>query len=134
MYFRNYRLRKMWLVKCLKRLVWEHRATVKMLTNLKNCNRELPSYCFITFAKIELINVALSVLEILGVFVSPLTADDKYSLGNRKNLRKPIELQLPKKQKSFFSFLLHIWNLHKMLKYFKKKKWRSQYRDWEICG
>ena len=70
--------------------------------------KALPPYHFITLAKIELENVRPSLSEILGVFVNTLTANDKYYLHNRKNLRKPIQLQLPTKEKSFFNFLLHI--------------------------
>ena len=98
----------MWLVKCLKSLVSEHLATVSMLKSLKKCTKALPPYHFITLAKIELENVRPSLSEILGVFVNTLTANDKYYLHNRKNLRKPIQLQLPTKEKSFFNFLLHI--------------------------
>ena len=50
-----------------------------------------------TFAKIELQNNRFSVPEILGVFFNTLTADDKYSLCNRKNLPHSTELQLSKK-------------------------------------
>ena len=63
---------------------------------------------FITFAKIELENVRVRVSETLGVFVNTLTADDKYSLCNRKNLPQPIQLQLSKKNKFFLAFLLYI--------------------------
>ena len=57
-------------------------------------------------AKIDLENIRLSVSEILGVFVNTLTADDNYSLNNRKNLPQPIQLQLSKKPKIFPNFLL----------------------------
>ena len=35
-----------------------------------------------------------------------MTADDKYSLLNRDNLRQPIPTQLSQKQKAFFQFFL----------------------------
>ena len=47
----------------------------------------------------------LVVSEILGLFVNTLAADDKYSLPNSENLWQPIEMQLSKKQKNFFSIL-----------------------------
>ena len=50
----------MWLVKYLKNLASEHLATVSMLNSLKNGTKALPSYFFITLAKIELENVRLS--------------------------------------------------------------------------
>ena len=37
MYFRNYRLRKMWLDKCLKIPVSEDSWTVKIASGLKHC-------------------------------------------------------------------------------------------------
>ena len=98
----------MWLVKNLKSIISDHLVTVNMLNSLKNCTTALPSYCFITFAKIELENVRVRVSETLGVFVNTLTADDKYSLCNRKNLPQPIQLQLSKKNKFFLAFLLYI--------------------------
>ena len=49
-------------------------------------------------AKIESENIRLSVSEILGVFVNTFTADDMYSLRNRKNLPQPII-----KETNFFS-------------------------------
>ena len=96
------------LVACLKNLVSEHLTTVNMLNSLKTCIAALLSYCFITLTKIELENIRLSVSEILGVFVYTLTADDMYSLCNRKNLRQPIQLKLSKKQKIILIVLLHL--------------------------
>ena len=42
--------------------------------------------------------------KLLGVFVNILTADDKYSLLNRDNLRQPIQMQLSQKQITFSQF------------------------------
>ena len=39
------------------------------------------------------------------MFVNIFTADDKYSLLNRDNLREPIQTQLSKKQKTFSEFV-----------------------------
>ena len=63
------------LVKCVKSLVSEHLAGIKMLHSLRTCTTALPSYCFSTLAKIEFENVRLNVSEILGVFVNTLLAD-----------------------------------------------------------
>ena len=38
------------------------------------------------------------------MFVNIFTADDKYSVLNRDNLREPIQTQLSKKQKTFSQF------------------------------
>ena len=40
------------------------------------------------------------------MFVNTLTADDKYSLLNRDNLRQPICTPLSQKQKTFSQFFL----------------------------
>ena len=40
------------------------------------------------------------------MFVNTLTADDKYSLLNRHNLRQPIRKPLSQKQKAFSEFVL----------------------------
>ena len=40
------------------------------------------------------------------MFVNTLTADDKYSLLNRDNLRQPIRTTLSKKRKAFSQFFL----------------------------
>ena len=46
----------------------------------------------------------LVISVILGHFVNTLTADDKYFLRNRKNLPQSIQMQLSKKQKTFWTF------------------------------
>ena len=51
----------------------------------------------------------LEICKILKLFAKTLTADDKYSLLNRDNFTKPIQIQLSEKQKAFsqvfFEFL-----------------------------
>ena len=44
------------------------------------------------------------ICKILGLFVNPLTADDKYSLLNRGNLFEHLQMQLSEKQKIFSEF------------------------------
>ena len=39
------------------------------------------------------------------MFANILTVDDKYSLFNRDNLRRPIQMQLSQKQKTFSKFI-----------------------------
>ena len=43
----------------------------------------------------------LVISEILGLFVSTLNADDKYSLRNSNNLPQPIQMQLSNQKKNF---------------------------------
>ena len=45
-------------------------------------------------------------LEILGVFVNTLTADEKYPVGDCENLQFSIEMQLSSKAKSFSEFFV----------------------------
>ena len=47
-----------------------------MLKGLKKYTKALPSYCFITLAKIQLEKVGVSVSEILGVFLDTMTTDE----------------------------------------------------------
>ena len=47
------------------------------------------------------------VYKILKPFVNTLSADEKYSVGNREILSQPIELQLSKKVYVFSRVFLH---------------------------
>ena len=42
--------------------------------------------------------------KILGLFVNPMTADDKYSPLNRGNLLQHSQMHLSQKQKTFSQF------------------------------
>ena len=59
--------------------------------------------------------------EILRPFVNALTADDKYSGSNMKNLPQQFQTPLSQKQKTFsglfIAFLKYAWNLE----HFQKK-------------
>ena len=57
----------------------------------------------------------------LLLFVSTLTADDKYSLLNRDNLAQPIRTPLSQKQKRFYQFLLAFSKSALNLEHFQKK-------------
>ena len=139
MYFRNYRLRKSWLVKCLKSLVSEHLARVNMLNSLKNCIAAFPPYFFITLAKSELENVRLCVSKILRVFLTRLIVDDKYSLRNRKILLQPIQLELSKEEKICSRLFPEYTEIYiKCSTFWKKDDFHSlcifEIRDRERCG
>ena len=60
------------------------------------------------------------ICKILGLFVNILTADNKYSLLNRDNLKEPIHTQLSQKPKtfwqSFFEFSKSALNFKHLLK------------------
>ena len=55
------------------------------------------------------------------MFVNTLTADDKYSLLNRDNLRQPIRTTLSKKQKAFSRFFLAFSKSTLNFEHFQKK-------------
>ena len=57
----------------------------------------------------------------LLLFVSTLTADDKYSLLNRDNLAQPIRTPLSQKQKRFYQFLLAFSKSALNFEHFQKK-------------
>ena len=55
------------------------------------------------------------------MFVNTLTADDKYSLLNRKNLRQPIRMLLSKKHIAFSQFFLAFWKSTLNFEHFQRK-------------
>ena len=62
--------------------------------------------------------------KILGLFVTPFTANDKYSPLNRGNFLQHFQMQLSKKRKIlsiFFLFAKFTFNFE----YFQKKRWPS---------
>ena len=63
----------------------------------------------------------LVISEILGLIINTLTADDKYSLHNRKNLRQPIKLQLSRKKKIFSRFFHAYLKSTSYFEHFEKK-------------
>ena len=50
-----------------------------------------------------------------------MTADDKYSLLNRDNLKQPIPTQLSQKQKAFSEFFLEFSKSTLTIEHFQKK-------------
>ena len=63
----------------------------------------------------------LVIYKILGLFVNPLIAEDKYSLLNRTNLLQHIQMDLSEKWKIFSQFLLNFINLDSILNISEKK-------------
>ena len=64
----------------------------------------------------------LVISEILGLFVNTLTADDKQSCRNSKNLRQPIQMQWSKKDETFFEFFASFLKLSSVFQIFEKKR------------
>ena len=59
--------------------------------------------------------------EILRPFVNGLTADDKYSSTNMKNLPQQFQTPLSHKQKTFFEFFIAFVKCAWNLEHFQKK-------------
>ena len=59
--------------------------------------------------------------EILRVFISTLTADDKYPLQDCGIFQFIIQMQLYLKRELFLNFLCYLWDLHEILNIFQKK-------------
>ena len=59
--------------------------------------------------------------EILRPFVNALTADDKYSRSNKKNLRQQFRRPLSHKQKTFSGFFIAFLKCAWNLEHFQKK-------------
>ena len=64
--------------------------------------------------------------EILGLFINTMTVDDMYSFPNNENLPQPIQMQLSKKQKNFFSNFYSISKIYIKFWTFCKKPWGSE--------
>ena len=63
----------------------------------------------------------LVLCKILSLFVSTLTADDKYSLLNTDNLMQPIQILLSQKQKTFWQFFSALLRCTLNFEHFQKK-------------
>ena len=57
----------------------------------------------------------------LGLFVNPLTADDKYSLLNRGHLLQHFQMPLSQKRKIFSQFHFTFYNFRYNFQHFQKK-------------
>ena len=60
------------------------------------------------------------VWKILGLFVEPLTADDKYSLLKRGNLHQHFKTELSQKQKTFSQFFFGFSKFRFNFEHFQK--------------
>ena len=126
MYFWTCGLRKTWLDKCLKSSVSEDPLTSNTVNGPKHC-LNLNDSDFTVFidpsgSNSGWKNLSETYVKMLGLFIDPLTAGEKYSVLNRDNLLHDFQRQLSKETKTFspFSFLFFV-NLHLFLNLFKKK-------------
>ena len=58
---------------------------------------------------------------ILGLFVNALTANDKYSLPNSKNLPQLLQMELSKEEKFSSQFFAQFLKFTSVFEYFEKK-------------
>ena len=63
----------------------------------------------------------LVICGILGLFVNILSANDKYFVCYRKFFLQPIQMQLSKKQNTFFQFMAPFLKFTSTSKHFDKK-------------
>ena len=59
--------------------------------------------------------------KILRLFVNTLTADDKYSLLIRGNLRLPIQMHLPQERKGFCQLFCAFFKFMSNFEHFQEK-------------
>ena len=62
------------------------------------------------------------IFRILGLFVNPLTVDNKYSLLNRDNLQQHFQMQLSQKRKKICEIFFAFPKLRFNFEHFQKKK------------
>ena len=125
MYFRKYRLRKIWLEKCLKGRVWEDSYKNKVANVSKLCcNLNGGTFTSIINHCERSLSWKKSLLvihKILRLFAKTLIVDDKHYLLNRDNFKPPIQMQLSQKQKTFSPFLFPFVKSILNYKHFPKK-------------
>ena len=84
-------------------------------------NFEPLPYLLITVKAIQFEKVSIVICKILGLFLNPLTADNKYSLLNRANLLQHFQMELSKKRKTFCLFFSFAFSKFKFrFEYFQK--------------
>ena len=109
MYFRCYGLPKTLLIKKSKKCCFplpldkEHGKRAQTL--FKSAQRHVHHIYGSLERRLSWKNSLLGICKILRLFATIFTADDKYSLRNRDNLKQPIQMQLCQQQKSFAQFV-----------------------------
>ena len=83
----------------------------KHLWNLHESNLIIFS---ITLKETDFKTSVLVICEILGVFVTTLTADGKYPFWNCEKSWLPIQSQFPKKAKLFVNSMFRFWNFNEI--------------------
>ena len=88
---------------------------------LKSASHQLYHIHWSLPKKLRLKNSLLLTCQILVLLVSTLAANGRYPVLNRDNLTIPIQMQLPKKQKTSSQFFSAFLNSISTFNYFKTK-------------
>ena len=123
MHFRNYGLRKTRLYKCLTIPLSEVPSRSNMVSGTKHCwnLNETTFTIFIDHCDGNWDGKPLLVIcKILRLLVKTLNAGHKYCQLNRAKLKKPIQMQLSQKQKSFSQFVPAFLKARLNFKHFRK--------------
>ena len=125
MYFWTYWLQTTWLDQCLKSLFSEHPARINVVNGRKKLFKVRPKHLYhiywSLFRQFRFENCLWVIWKILGLFVNPFTANNKYSFLSRGNLLQHVQMQLSRKLKIFSNFFLHLLSLDSSLDIFLKK-------------
>ena len=120
MYYRNYKLQKTWLDRCLKGSVSEYRLTVSMLKGPNTAE----FYMILSLSLWQKFSWEMSLLvisEILWLFFNTWTPMTSSLFFVEKICGNQFESNYLRNKKHFPNLLLHFWNLHQNYKYFEKK-------------
>ena len=121
MLFRNDRLQKAWLLKCLKSPVSELLCTINMLEGPKHCWNLQGSICVIFFDHSERTSFwtsfILVISGILRLFVNILTLDGKYFLSVKVSFQSTKFSAIMSVIANLFSFFVCIYEIY-------MKSWR----------
>ena len=122
MYFWKYRLKKIWLDKCLKRRVSEDPWTDNTANGSTHCCNlnGSTSTLFINHCEGSCTHLVIHIM--LRLFVNTLTVNDKHYLLNWDNLVQPIQMQLSQKQKTFSQFFFCIFKIFIKFQTFSEKR------------
>ena len=128
MYFRNYRLRET-LVNCVKKTTFGGPFNKQHVKRFQTVLRSQPQCLYQIYwllcTELSRKKSLLVIWKILRLFVTTLSAEEKYSLLNRDNLMQPIHMQLSQEQKTFsWSFFL-IFEIYIKFWTSSKKRWHS---------
>ena len=124
-YFRNYGLRKRWLLKRLKRSCFRRPCGNQRVNGFQTLLKSTRHHYYPIFPCIwDILSWKKSALvwsEILTLFVNTLTAHNKYSRCNVHNFAQQLQTSLSQKWKTFCEFFIAFLKFACILEHFEKK-------------